>query len=186
MDGRKDFLAGAMARLRKMDRAQLADEMRMLGSFINRQLFRQIPSVSALAGILAGSWVSSTFTTSPLRGFLASWGLVKGGTRVVSSATYRFLSVLMPLLAMAVTAYLVQKALKGYRARRLAKDRRRVSRMPEEVRSEVRGKMDILDAARENGLISEAEYETKQAMLFQSYSRKPPSRVRDFLIGKMS
>jgi len=93
----------------KLDRARLAQELRELFHYINKQLFSQIPGVSAIAGLLVGSWVASTFTTSRFKGFLASWGLIKGGTRVVSASTYSFLSISLPILAAALTAYAVQK-----------------------------------------------------------------------------
>ncbi|MBI5468729.1 MAG: hypothetical protein HY891_06300, partial [Deltaproteobacteria bacterium] len=64
-----------LQRLEKMDKAALVKESRELLFFINRQAFRQIPSLSAIGGILVGAWISSTFTTSPIKGALASFGL---------------------------------------------------------------------------------------------------------------
>lgn len=172
--------------LKKMDKAKLTKEFRELAYYINKQFFGQIPSISAIAGLLVGSWVASTYTSSPLKGFLASWGLMKGGTRVVSSTTYRFLSVFLPIFATAVTAYIVQKALKNYREKRLERDMAWVAKLGKEVQSEVQEKMNILDKAEKAGLISESEYQTKKATLYQSYSRTYPSKIGEFLINKIS
>jgi hypothetical protein len=181
-----DYLIEFLQDLKKMDKAKLNKELRELAYYINRQFFNQIPSVSAIAGLVVGSWVVSTFTTSPLRGFLASWGLMKGGTHVVSSTTYRVLSVVFPILATAVTAYIVQKALKTFREKRLQKDMARAAQLGKEVQSELRGKMDILNKAKEAGLVSESEYHTKKATLYQAYLRQYTSKVEEFLINKIS
>lgn len=181
-----DYLIAFLQNLKQMDKARFHKEMRDLTYYINRQVFSQIPSVSAISGILVGSWVVSTFTTSPLRGFLASWGLMKGGTHVVSSTTYKVLSVFLPIMATAVTAYLVQKVLKNYREGRLQRDMAAVARLAKEVQDEVRGKMNILEKAREAGLVSESEFQTKTAVLYQSYTRTQTSKIEEFFINKMS
>lgn len=181
-----DYLIAFLQNLKQMDKARFHKEMRDLAYYINKQVFSQIPSVSAISGIMVGSWVVSTFTTSPLRGFLASWGLMKGGTHVVSSTTYKVLSVFLPILATAVTAYLVQKVLKNYREKRLQRDMDAVARLAKELQDEVQGKMNILEKAREAGLISESEFQTKTASLYQSYTRIPSSKIEEFFINKMS
>jgi hypothetical protein len=181
-----DYLIAFLQNLKTMDKARFQKEMKDLAYYLNRQVFSQIPSVSAISGILVGSWVVSTFTTSPLRGFLASWGLMKGGTHVVSSTTYKILSVFLPILATAVTAYLVQKVLKNYRERRLQRDMDAVARLAKEVQAEVQDKMNILSKAREAGLISEGEFQTKTASLYQSYTRTHSSKIEEFLINKIS
>jgi hypothetical protein len=181
-----DYLIAFLQNLKKMDKAKFAQESRELAYYINKQVFSQIPSVSAISGILVGSWVVSTFTTSPLKGLLASWGLMKGGTHVVSSATYKVLSVFLPIFATAVTAYLVQKALKTYRERRLQRDMAWVAQSGKEVQAELQDKMNILDKARGAGLISESEFRTKTASLYQSYSRTHTSKIEEFFINKIS
>lgn len=181
-----DSLIELLQNLKKMDKARLAKEFRELAYYINKQFFSQIPSVSAIAGLLVGSWVVSTFTTSPIKGVLASWGLMKGGTHVVSSTTYRFLSVFLPIFATAVTAYIVQKALKTYREKRLERDMAWVAQSGKEVQSGLQDKLNILDKAKEAGLISESEYHTKKASLYQSYSRTSSSKIEDFFINKIS
>jgi hypothetical protein len=65
--------------------------------YIKKQMFSQIPGVSAIGGIFVGYWVASTFTNSPIKGFLSSVGIMKGGTHVVSNTTYKLLSVFLPL-----------------------------------------------------------------------------------------
>jgi len=116
------FLIEILQDLEKMDKDRLAKELGELFFYINRQVFSQIPGVSAIAGLLVGSWVASTFTTSPLKGFLASWGLIKGGTRVVSTTTYSLLSISLPILGAGFTAYIVQKAMKAFRERQLRRN----------------------------------------------------------------
>lgn len=181
-----DYIIEFLQGLENMDKAKLTKEFRELAYYINKQFFSQIPSISAIAGLLVGSWVASTYTTSPLKGFLASWGLMKGGTRVVSSTTYRFLSVFLPIFVTAVTAYIVQKALKTYREKRLKRDMAWVAKLGMEVQSELQEKMNILDNAKKAGLVSESEYQTKKATLYQSYSRTYPSKIGEFLINKIS
>ena len=180
-----DYLIAFLQNLKTMDKARFQKEMKDLAYYLNRQVFSQIPSVSAISGIVVGSWVVSTFTTSPLRGFLASWGLMKGGTHVVSSTAYKVLSVFLPILATAVTAYVVQKALKNYRERRLQRDIAAVARLAKEVQDEVQDKMNILEKARESGLISESEFQTKTAGLYQSYTRAQSSKLEEFFINKI-
>jgi phosphoglycerate-specific signal transduction histidine kinase len=180
-----DYLIAFLQNLKQMDKARFHKEMRDLAYYINRQVFSQIPSVSAISGLLVGSWVVSTFTTSPLRGVLASWGLMKGGTHVVSSSTYKVLSLFLPILATAVTAYLVQKVLKNYREKRLQRDMAQVAQLEKDVQAELRDKMNILSKARETGLISESEFHTKTASLYQSYTRAHTSKIEEFLINKI-
>ncbi len=186
MDKAIDSIIAFLEKLRKMDKAKFAKELSDLTYYINRQLFLQIPSVSAISGIVVGSWIASTFTTSPFKAFLSKWGVMKGGTHVVSSTTYKFLSVFFPLIATAVTAYLVQKGMKNYREKRLAKDMAYVAQLGKEVQSELQDKMNILDKAKAAGLVSESEYHTKKAALYQTYSRPSTSKIEEFLINKMS
>jgi hypothetical protein len=181
-----DYLIAFLENLKKMDKARLAKEFRELAYHVNKQFFSQIPSISAIAGILVGSWVASTFTTSPIRGLLSSWGLMKGGTHVVSSTTYKFISLFLPVIVTAITAYIVQKALKTYREKRLERDMAWVAQLAKEVRSELRDKMSILDKAKEAGLVSESEYHTKKATLYQSYSKTSPSMIEKLFINKIS
>jgi hypothetical protein len=171
--------------LKNMDRAMLASELREFTYHAKKVLFSQIPGVSAIVGLVVGSWVAGTFTSSPLRGFLSSHGFMKGGTHVVSSTTYSFLSVVLPVLAIALTAYVVQKAMKAYREKRLQRNMTCVPQLKEEVQAELRAKRDILDKAREAGLLSESEHRTKMAALYQSYFRSDLSKIEDIIINKI-
>lgn len=181
-----DRLIDLLQDMKKMDKEKLAKEFKVLAFYLNKQFFSQIPGVSGIAGLLVGSWVVSTFTTSPFKATLASWGLMKGGTHVVSSTTYKLLSVLLPLFATAVTAYIVQKGLKTYRETRLERDMASVAGLGNEVQSEVNDKMSILEKAREAGLVSDSEYHTKKATLYQSYSRNISSKIEELIINKIS
>jgi hypothetical protein len=171
--------------LKNMDRAGLAKELGELAYHARKVLFSQIPGVSAIAGLVAGSWVAGTFTSSPIKGFLSSHGLMKGGTHVVSATTYKFLSVLLPLLAIVLTAYAVQKAMKAYREKQLQRNMACVPLLKEEVRAGLQAKIDILDKAKEADLISESEHGTKMAALYQSYFRDGRSRIEEIIIRKI-
>jgi len=180
-----DNLIELLQSVKNMNRVKLARELREIVFHVNRQVFSQIPGVSAIAGLLVGSWVASTFTKSPIKGYLSSWGLMKGGTHVVSLATYRFLSVFLPILVTAITAYVVQKALKTYREKQLKRNMAHVAQLGQDVLSELCDKMRILDKAKEAELISDSEYETKTANLYQSYSRSYHSTIEAIIFKKL-
>ncbi len=180
-----DYLIELLQSMKNMDRAKLAKELKEIAYHVNRQLFSQIPGVSAIAGLLAGSWVASTFTNSPIKGYLSSFGLMKGGTHVVSTTTYRFLSVFLPILATAITAYVVQKALKIYRERQLARNMAHAAQLGQEVQSELQDKMRLLEKAKAAGLISDNEHQIKVANLYQSYSRTYHSPIEAMIIKKL-
>ncbi len=180
-----DYIIELLQNMKNMDRIRLAQEFKEIAYHMNKQLFSQIPGVSAIVGILVGSWVASTFTNSPIKGYLSSWGLMKGGTHVVSTTTYRFLSVVLPIIVTAIAAYIVQKALKTYREMRLERNMAHVAQLGQEIQSELRDKMSILDKAKEAGLISEKEYQTKMANLYQAYSRNDHSGIEEIIIKKL-
>lgn len=172
--------------LEKIDKVRLARELGELFQYLNKQVFNQIPGVSAISGLLVGSWLASTFTTSPLKGFLASWDLIKGGTRVVSTTTYSLLSISLPIFAAALTAYIVQKAMKAFREKQLKRNMAQVAQLGKEVQSELQEKLNILEKAEEAGLVSESEYFTKKANLYQAYARTFPFKFQEFLIKKLT
>lgn len=180
------FFADILQRLEKMDKDRFFKELRELFYFINRQVLNQIPGVSAIGAILVGAWVSSTFTTSEIKGRLASLGLIEGGTHVVSSATFRLLSVFLPILAAGLTAYLIQKTLKSYRQDQLDRNMVRATRLGEEVKAELQGKLALLEKVKEAGILSAGEYYAKKANLYQAYSRALPSKIEEFIIRKLT
>ncbi len=180
------FLIKALEELEKLDKARLAKELGDLFHYVNKQAFAQIPGVSALAGILVGAWVASTFTTSPFKGFLASWGIIKGGRHVVSSTTYRSLSIVLPIVGAALTIYLFQKGMKAFRVKQLKKNMARIAQSDEKIQSEVQEKLNILEQAKAAGFVSAGEYDTKKANLYQSYSRTYPFRFQEFIIEKLT
>jgi len=179
------FLIEVLQELEKLDKAKLAKELTELFHYINKQVFSQIPGLSAIAGLGVGSWVASTFTTSRFKGFLASWGLIRGGTRVVSATTYTFLSLSLPIFAAALTAYMAQKAMKSFREKQLERNMVRVALLGKEVQSELEEKLKILDKAKEAGLIAQGEYFTKRANLYQAYARSFPFKFEEFLLKKL-
>ncbi len=180
-----DYIIKLIQKIQSMDRAAWERELREIAFQVKKQLFSQIPGVSAIAGILVGSWVASTFTSSPIKGFLSSVGLMKGGTHVVSGTTYKFLSVVLPLMAVAVTAYLVQKGMKAFREKQLERSKAYVGFMKEELQAELQAKIDLLARVRDAGLLSDSEYDTKVANLYQSYVRIDRSKLEDILIKKI-
>jgi hypothetical protein len=181
MDKLVDYSIELIRKIRSMDRAEWARELREVAYYIKKQLFSQIPGVSAIAGILVGYWVASTFTNSPIKGTLSSLGLMQGGTHVVSNTTFKFLSVFLPLFATALTAYAVQKSMKNYREKRLERDKAFIAQMGEQVRADLQKKIGILDMAKDAGLLSDREYDTKIANLYQSYTRNDRSGLEDIL-----
>jgi hypothetical protein len=181
-----DRLLAIARAVRGADRARLAAEARELGGYLKKQSLTQIPSISTIAGLGVGSWVASTFTTSRFKGFLASHGLIRGGTHVVGPTTYKILSVVLPVVAMAVTAYVVQKGLKARREQQLARDVSTVARLAPATQAEVQDKMRTLEEARVAGLVSESEYQTKRAVLYESYARAPRSKLEDIILNKMT
>jgi hypothetical protein len=185
MDKIKETISEHIAKIQKMDRDDWIRELTEIAYLAKKHLFSQIPGVSALAGILVGGWVAGTFTNSPVKGFLSSVGLMKGGTHVVSNLTYKFLSLVLPVLAMAVTTYAVQKGMKAYREKQLEKNMAYAASMKEELRAELKAKMAILDAAREAGLLSESEHRTKVANLYQSYVRSDRSKIEEAILRKI-
>jgi hypothetical protein len=174
-----------IAKIREMDRAAWIRELEEIAYHTKKVLFSQIPGVSAIAGLLVGSWVGKTFTSSPIKGFLSSHGLMQGGTHVVSTTTYKFLSMFLPVLAMAITAYVVQKAMKSYREKQLQRNMSYVGLLKEEVQAELQAKMSILDKAKEADLISDSEHRTKMAALYQSYFRSDRSMIEEIIIKKI-
>jgi hypothetical protein len=96
----------------------MARETMGFGRAVWKQLHGQLaPRASALAGLAAGWWVTSTYTDSRWRGALHSLGIGKGGKHVVSGESYRALNFWLPLLAAALCAYLGDR-LAGYIRRR--------------------------------------------------------------------
>jgi len=170
----------------KLDKAKLAQELRELFHYIQKQVFSQIPGISAIAAVAVGAWMASTFTTSRFKGFLASWGVIRGGTRVVSATTYRFLSFSLPVLAAGLTVYAVQKAMKTYREKQLKKNMAWMARLGEKVQAEIQEKLNILEKAKDAELISDSEYSTKKCNLYQAYSKTYPSKIQDFIINKLA
>src|SRR5712671_531766 len=105
--------------LKQWDREKVNKEIKELSCFVVRQVFKQIPGVSAIFGMGIGTAVASTFTTSPWKATLARWGVIRGAAHVVSGPAYRFLSIVLPILVAAVTAYLVHKILNSVRERQM-------------------------------------------------------------------
>lgn len=186
MDKIIDIVTDILKRLKGWDQKKIRHEVGEVARYLVRQLFNQIPGASVVAALLVGGWVASTFTTSPITATLAAWGLMKGGTRVVSSGTYRFLSVFLPLFAAGITAYSVQKLLKYFREKEMEKNKALVAQLSGELQSALQAKLDLLEKAKEAGLLSESEYFTKKANLYQTYSRKIPEKIRELIINKLA
>jgi hypothetical protein len=181
-----DRLIEILLKLKKLDRTQILKELRELSYLVTRQVFNQIPSASALAACIVGVWVTSTFTASPWKALLSKWGLMKGGRHLVSSQMYQFLSVVLPILVAAVTAYLVQKMLKRAREQQMGKNIVRVSQLGKDVQTLVQEKLQILEKAKEAGLLSSSEYFAKKANVYATYSRTLPAQFNEFLISKLT
>jgi hypothetical protein len=157
-------------RLKQWDRKKVNKEIKELSCFVVRHVFKQIPGVSAIFGMGAGTAIASTFTTSPWKATLARWGVIKGATHVVSGPAYRFLSIVLPILVAAVTAYLVHKILNSVRERQMERDIITIARLGENIQTVVDKKLALLEKTKEAGLISASEYLTKKAALYATYA----------------
>jgi hypothetical protein len=80
---------------------------------------------------------------------------------------------------------MVQKALKTYREKRLERNMAHVPELGQEVQSQLSDKMKILDQAKDAGLISNNEYQTKMANLYQSYFRNLHFKIEELIIKKL-
>ncbi len=58
--------------------------------------------------------------------------------------------------------------------------------MEKEVQHEIQEKLKILEKAKEAGLVSAGEYRTKEANLYQVYSRTYAFKFKEFLIKKLA
>lgn len=170
---------------RKKDLLVLQREFSEFTKFVHRQVFNQVPSLSAIAGILAGAWVMSTFTASPIKGMLAEWGLMQGGTRVVSSGTYKFMAVALPILATSFTAYAVHKALYAFREMQIELYQSRVSRLSEDARAALGAKLKALENAKDEGILSWGEYRAKMVNVYQPFVGNRESKVEKFIMSKV-
>ncbi|MBI2400201.1 MAG: hypothetical protein HYV23_03975 [Deltaproteobacteria bacterium] len=170
------------------DMNRLSEESKELLSFVTKHFFNKVPSMSALAGIIMGALVSSTFSTPPVRSMMALFGIVgrDAGAAVASPLAYSLLSVFLPLFSAASTIYLVQKALKSYRKRQLVKYTAAASRLDDEKLSELGSRLALLEEAKNTGLLTAGEYETKTAVLYQSYTGRLPSGVEEFIVKKLT
>ena len=179
-----DLLTAGLQKLKRIGAAELKCEAREFWHHASRQVFAQIPGVSAFAALSAGSWVSSRYTTSPWKATLAQWGIIKGGKHLISTEAYSFLSVALPLAVAALTAYLVHKLLKRLRELQLQRDMAAVAALGPEVQALVRERLELLDRAKEAGLLTASEYLTKKANLYADYSRIP-AKVHEMIISKL-
>lgn len=186
MDKFIDYIIALIEKLKHIDREVLVKEGKEISRFLVSQLYKQIPGVSGIAAMMVGAWVASTFTSSPWRAALSRWGLIQGGKYYVSGWMYNLLSVGLPILTAALTAYLVQKLLKHYREQQMEKNIIKVSQMGKETQSLVKERLVILEKAKEANLLSQSEYLTKKAIMYSRYSRIPPKQVEKLIINKLS
>jgi len=170
------------------DVARLSGESRELMSFFAKHLSNKVPSASGLAGILAGAWVSSAFSTPPARSMMALLGIIENGrsASVASPLSYSLLSVFLPVFAAAATIYGAQKVLKAYRGKQLARYSEAASMLDPGQLSELKSKLALLEAARGKELLSKGEYETKLAVLYKGYTGRLPSGVEEFIVRKLT
>jgi hypothetical protein len=89
-------------------------------------------------------------------------------------------------LAAGATAYLVQKLLKIFRDGQMARNMAIVNSLGREVLDSLQEKLSILEKAREAGILSQGEYLTKKANLYQTYSRILPEKLKELLMNKLT
>jgi hypothetical protein len=168
------------------DMNRVSGESKELMSFMTKHLFNKVPSVSALAGILMGAWVSSAFATSPIRSMMGLFGITGQGAHIASPLAGSLLSVFLPLFAAASTIYIAQKALKSYRKKQIGKYAEAASHLDREKLSELNSKLALLEEARNTGLLTGSEYEVKLAVLYQGYAGSLPSSMGEFIVKKLT
>ncbi|HWE25969.1 MAG TPA: hypothetical protein VG496_18680 [Myxococcales bacterium] len=96
----------------------VARELSAFGSAFARVVGNQlIPRLPALAGLVAGWWVTSTFTDSSLVATLHSWGIGDGPRRAVSTETLESMRFWAPIVAAAICSYLGNRIAAKVRAR---------------------------------------------------------------------
>jgi len=96
-------------------------EARAFGQATVREARAQlVPRVPALFGLVAGWWVTSTFTDSQFLATLHSLGIGSGPRRAVNHETLRLLSFSLPLLAAAFCSYLSARLASLVRSRYVA------------------------------------------------------------------
>lgn len=171
---------------RKSEMDYLKNEFKELLDFVSRQVFNQIPSLSAIAGIIAGAWVMSTFTASPIKGTLAEWGLIEGATHVVSSGTYKFMAVVLPISATSITAYVVHKALYSFREMQIELYQSRAARLDDKTIALLRTKLSALESARIEGILSWSEYRAKMAAIYHPFVGRQESKVEKAIMSKVT
>lgn len=152
---------------------------------LRRLALAKIPAISGLAALFVAGWVSSTFTTSPVRAFAVRAGWTHGSRHYVHGTTYRIMSIGLPILAAAVTAYLVQRHLRRRRERDLIQDRLIVARRPH-LQEEAKRRETILDDALNLGLLTPAEHATKRAALYAWYARDGGSPMARAISTKLT
>jgi len=181
-----NFILDLLIRFQKWDKTKTAKELKIFSQLLLKQLYNQIPGASAATGLVAGGWVAATFTTSPIGAMLASWGLIPGATHAVSGLTYRLMSIIIPLFAAGATAYLAQKLLIIFRDRQMVRNMAIVNSLDRGVMGSLHKKLSILEDAREAGILSQGEYLTKKANLYQTYSRILPEKLKELLMNKLT
>lgn len=176
-----------ISRLGGVDVSRLSGEAREFLGFIKKHLFNKVPSVSTLSGVAVGASVSSALATSPAQGLMSSMGVMDSSAQVISPLAYRLLSISIPLFAAATTVYLVQKRLKTYRKKQISRHKKAAERLDEGLKKELSMKLTLLDQAKESGLLTEAEYESKLTGLYHAYTGKPlHPGVEEFILKKLT
>ena len=91
--------------------ARLAlSEIRAFGqAAIGEARTQLVPRMPALFGLVAGWWVTTTFTDSRFLATLHSLGIGSGPRRAVDQGTFRILSFCLPFLAAALCSYLTAR-----------------------------------------------------------------------------
>lgn len=170
------------------DMGKLSGESKELMSFVTKHFFNKVPSMSALSGILTGALVSSTFATSPVKSMMALFGIVDNGleAQIASPLAHSLLSVFLPLFAAAATIYIAQRTLKSYRKKRLDRFIAASILLEREDLLEIDSKRSVLEEARGKGLLTDGEYETKLACLYQAHAGKQASGVQEFIVKKLT
>lgn len=167
--------------------AWLSGEPREFFGFIRKHLANKVPSASALAGVASGACVSSAFATSPVRDAMHFLGITGRGADVASPLSYRLVSIFLPLFAAATTVYLVQKRLRARRRKLVARYAGISDGLEAGKREELAARVDLLERARQAGLLSESECEVKLQEVYAACSKsRMPAGVEEFIVKKLT
>lgn len=156
----------------------LKGEMGQFFDMVNRHAFNHLWAVSAIAGAAALIWAASAFAGSPATDALARLGLAEA-SRASVPWTDRLTATVVPALAGVAAAYLTHKVLAAFREMQVEIYEARAARLDNESLSRLKARLDALENARAEGILSWGEYRAKLVNVYQPFvGRLDPKAAR--------